>query len=178
MKKILGKKFAIILVTICILLCITVGLLVFLGDSKKQVDNSPKTYSVLVKDEYDKPLPGIHLKLYYGGGETLTKSPVLTDENGAAVFEEITEPDCWAEVKYAPVEFEINENARYYFDDNNETTIIMKDNNDVSELANYEASIGRARYATFTEALEVANQLTQDVTITLASDISIFELEL
>lgn len=172
------KKFAIIVAIICILLCITVGLVALLGDGKKQGDNSPQTYSVFIKDEYDKPISGIHLKLYYGGGETLTKSPVLTDENGAAAFEEITEPDCWAEVEYAPVEFEINENARYYFDDNNETTIIMKDNKDVTELANYEASIGRARYATFTEALEVANQSTQDVTITLASDISIFELEL
>lgn len=177
MKKILGKKFAIIVAIICILLCITVGLVALLGDSKKQGDNSPQTYSVFIKDEYDKPISDIHLKLYYGGGETLTKSPVQTNEKGEAVFEDITEPDCWVEVENAPVEFEINENARYYFDDNNETNIILKDNKDVTELANYEASIGRARYATFTEALDVANQSTRDVTITLGSDISIFELE-
>jgi len=177
MKKILGKKFAIIIAAICILLCIVVALIALPKGSKRKVDHSPQTYSALVKDEYGEPISDIHLKLYYGGGETLTKSPLMTDENGMVVFEDITEPDCWAEIDNAPVEFKVNENARYYFDDNRETKIVLKDNEDVTELANYEASIGRARYASFTEALDVANESTRDVVITLGSDISVFEME-
>ena len=177
MKKILGKKFAIIIAAICILLCIVAAVIALPKGSTRQVDHTPQTYSALVKDEYGNPLTAIPLKLYYGGGETLTKSPLMTDENGVVVFEDITEPDCWAEIDDAPVEFKFNENARYYFDDNNETRIVLKDNEDVTELANYEASIGRARYASFTEALDVANESTRDVVITLGSDISVFEME-
>ena len=178
MKKLLSKKFAIIIAAVCILLGVTVAIIALAGNSRRKVDHSPKSYSVLVKDQYDKPLSDIQLKLYYGGGDALTKSPVKTDEKGMVVFESITEPDCWAEVEQAPLEFDVNKNARYYFDDNNETTVILKDNKDVTELANYEASIGRARYATFTEALEVANTATQDVVITLACDVTVFEVDL
>lgn len=166
------KIISIISLMLCMLVCLTAC-----GEKNSNVDatkdSQPQGYVAMAEDEGGSTLVGVGFMLYDSKGTELTWLPMATNARGKVEFKDCKEPGCYVQVKTVPVGYELDSETKHYFDEKGSVKVTIKKDANADLLEVYEASIGTKRYAQFTEALLEANNSKEDVTITLASDVTV-----
>ena len=167
------KLISIISLMLCMLVCLTAC-----GekndDANAGKDSEVQSYVAKAEDEGGSTLVGVGFMLYDSEGNELTWLPMATNARGKVEFDDYNiEEGYYVQVKTVPVGYELDSETKYYFDEKGSVTITIKEDANANMLEVYEASIGSTRYAQFTEAVLAANSAQEDVTITLAADVTV-----
>lgn len=170
----INKKFFKWMLTLCLVLCMIVCLTACGEAQPSETENSAQNnYVVKVVDQEALAVEGVGVMLYTSEGEELTWMPLATNGSGKIEFDDYKQDGCYVQVKTVPIGYKLNSEEKYYFDETGKITIALENRAQDNTLENYEASIGEDRYATFTEALAMANSSQEDVTIVMAADITV-----
>ncbi len=166
------KLISIISLVLCMLVCLTAC-----GekndDTNARENLKSQGYVAMAKDEGGSTLAGVGFMLYDSKGTELTWLPTATNTRGKVEFDDYNEEGCYVQVKTVPVGYLLDSETKHYFDEEGSVTVTIQKDDGANLLEVYEASIGATRYAQFTEALLDANSAREDVTVTLASDVTI-----
>lgn len=156
------------------MMCLMLGL-VACGETKENEEsNSETAYIVKVKDVEGAAIGDVSITFYDGEDNVLLDA--TTTYTGNVELTDYAGDDCYAKIKDVPSGYKLDTETKYYFEDGTEISITLDADSSDASLEVYEATIDGRKYATFTDALATANTSSEDVTITLASDITVGEI--
>lgn len=149
--------------------------LVACGEKGKNKDSdSTSAYVVKVKDIEGAAIGDVSITFYDSEGNVLLNT--TTNYTGIVELTDYDGDGCFAQITDVPTGYKLDSETKYEFKDSNEVSITLDADMSDANLDVYEATIDGGKYATFADALSVANTSSKDVTVTLASDIKIGEV--
>lgn len=173
------KKYAIFALGLCLMLGICAcGKDKEANNTDTENKSSKHTYVVHVTDEDNATIEGVALRLYDSEGNELTWMPISTGIKGSAEFADYEEDGCYVQLASVPNGYALDTDTKYSFDENDSVTIKLEKQLIDTTLEVYEATIGEGRYATIVDAISAANTSKEDITVTLAADVTIRELNI